>query len=592
MSARNNRIIVIDDNPALHEAFQKILTRPKRDAHFDTVEAALFGSSPPPDLHDEFTVTSAPQGLDGIELVAAARTAGEPFALAFVDVRMPPGIDGIETTQRLWEIDPDLQVVICSAYSDYTWGDMAERLGTGDRWVILKKPFDNVEVLQLAHALTAKWTLLQQSRALVADLERKVLERTVELATALENLRRESAERERGEAERRLVDRKLEETQRLEGLGVLAGGVAHDFNNILTGILASASLATLDVPEGTDVHQHLRRIEENSRRAAGLCQQLLVYAGKGNVTTCALDVNELLRETLELLHVSVPRDAEFTVDLAADGPLVNGDAARLRQVFMNLVLNAAEALAGAPRRIRLSSGRVALDADALAGIAYRRDAQPGEFVFVEVSDTGSGMKPETLQRIFEPFFTTKFTGRGLGLCAVLGIVRSHGGALHVTSEVGVGTTFRVYLPTSEAAAGRGAPQAGEKNAAAGAGTVLVVDDEESVRMVAAFALKRHGFQVETAMDGIEALERAEATGGGYVGALLDMTMPRMDGPSTVAALRKLQPDLPVVLMSGHDHMDVARQINGMARVALLQKPFTVEELVRRTTEHFAATAQI
>lgn len=583
MNARG-KILIVDDNQSVFEAFQKILVSSAPDPRLAAMEEALFGNVAVTPAAT-FRLTYAAQGMEAIEKLEAEKRSGSSFAVAFVDVRMPPGIDGIETAQRLWAVDSDLEIVICSAYSDYSWSDMARKLGRPDRWVILKKPFDNIEVLQLAHALTEKWMLRQQTRAQVEALEAGVAARTAELKAALVKLKHESAERERFEEERRMIERKLEETQRLEGLGMLAGGVAHDFNNILTGILASASLAGMDVPPGTEVSQHLKRIEENSLRAAGLCQQLLVYAGKGQVSASALDLNVLLNETLQLLHASVPKDAELTLDLAATLPAIAGDAARLRQVFMNLVLNAAEALNGGERKIRLSTATASLNDAALEKTAFRGEAKAGEFVTVEVADTGSGMTPDTLNRIFEPFFTTKFTGRGLGLCAVLGIVRGHGGAMHVDSEYGRGTTFRVYLPVATVPGAilveKAAPAAPK-----GKGRVLVVDDEDAVRLVAAAAIKRQGFEAMVACDGTEAVELMERDTNVLAGVLLDMTMPKMDGLTTLVALRKIQPKLPVVLMSGHDQGDVARKLEGHADVMLLQKPFTVDELQRCATECF------
>ncbi len=583
MNARGN-ILIVDDNQSVFEAFQKILVSPAPDPRLSALEEALFGNATAAPAAT-FRLTYAAQGVEAIEKLEAEKHGGSSFAVAFVDVRMPPGIDGIETAQRLWAIDADLEVVICSAYSDYSWSEMARKLGRPDRWVILKKPFDNIEVLQLAHALTEKWMLRQQTRAHVESLEAGVAARTAELKAALEKLKHEAAERERFEEERRMIERKLEETQRLEGLGMLAGGVAHDFNNILTGILASASLAGMDVVPGTEVSQHLKRIEENSLRAAGLCQQLLVYAGKGQVSAAALDLNVLLKETLQLLHASVPKDAELTLDLTPTLPAIAGDAARLRQVFMNLVLNAAEALGTGPRRIRLSTGIATLSEATLAKTAFRGEAKAGDYVTVEVTDTGVGMTPETLSRIFEPFFTTKFTGRGLGLCAVLGIVRGHGGAMHVDTEQARGTTFRVYLPV---AAPPSAILVEPRVTAApkGKGRVLVVDDEEPVRLVAAAAIQRQGFEAEVAADGVEAVALMERGPIGFAGVLLDMAMPKMDGLTTLVNLRKIQPGLPVILMSGHDQGDMARKLEGHSDVMLLRKPFTIDELQRCATECF------
>lgn len=585
MNAKNNRVLIVDDNHSIHEDYRKILVRPTSTEDLSQAEAVLF-DQPAGDTSPLFALTSALQGEEAVGLVRKACAAGEPFALAFVDMRMPPGIDGLETARRIWAVDPDLQVVICSAYSDHSWTEMSAQLGTPDRWVILKKPFDNIEVLQIAHALAEKWALRQQTRAQVLELEQRVAARTADLQSALDRLRTETAERRRLDDERRTIERKLEETQRLEGLGVLAGGVAHDFNNILTGILVSASLAGMDAPRGSEIEGHLRRIEENSRRAAGLCEQLLAYAGKGQVKVGAVDLNALVRDTLELLHASIPKDAEFAVELAPELPAVKGDAARLRQVFTNLVLNAAEALDAAPRKIRLASGHCQLDQAAIERIAHPSNMAAGDYVFIEVMDTGAGMTPETIRRIFEPFYTTKFTGRGLGLCAALGIVRHHGGALDVTSERGRGSTFRVYLPACQHAPANHAAAVSPEKKRQGGGTVLVVDDEVSVRFAAATALKRQGFVVVTAGDGEEAVALAEGSAQPFAGILLDVTMPRMDGTTALTELRKRQPRVPVVLMSGLDPGGVARQVATLGGVTVLPKPFTVDELTQCVMQRF------
>jgi signal transduction histidine kinase len=575
MNAPNNRILIVDDNRGIHEDFHKILRASPDEARLEVTEAALFDQ--PAARRPEFALTSAFQGEQALDLVRRAQAAGEPFALAFVDVRMPPGIDGVETAQRLWAIDPELQIVICSAYSDYGWRDMTAQFGAAERWVLLKKPFDNIEVLQLASAFTEKWALRQQVRAHLAELEQRVRARTAELENALERLRADAAERARAQEERRLLERKLEETQRLEGLGVLAGGIAHDFNNILTGVLMSASLARLDVHNPLAVAEHLRRIEDNSRRAAALCEHMLAYAGKGRVQLAALDLNALVRDTLELLQPALLKDVDLALELGA-GPLpLRGDAARLRQVLMNLLTNAAEALIEPPRRIRLQSGRVRLDAAALQRLAHRGEAQPGEFVQIEISDTGSGMSAETLARIFEPFFTTKFTGRGLGLCAVLGIIRSHGGALDVASVPGQGTTFRACFPLA-AETPASVPPA-RPPARRGSGRVLVIDDEESVRAVAAATLANHGYEPVAAADGQSALELARHSPRDFVGVLIDLTMPGLDGAATLLALRQFLPGIPAAVMTGHSRGDAVERLRGHEGVTFLQKPFEIAGLL-------------
>lgn len=588
MKPPTHRLLVVDDNLAIHEDFRKVLESASPNSQLRETEALLFGLTEPPLTGPArtFRLTFCSQGENGVKLVRDARDSGDRIAVAFVDVRMPPGINGIETARQIWEIDPDVQIVICTAFADFSWTEMASELGFPDRWVILKKPFDNVEVLQLAHALADKWSLRQQTKTHLTNLQRAVAARTADLESALDRLRGEIDQRERSEQERRELERKMEETQRLESLGVLAGGIAHDFNNLLTGVLVSASLARLDAKLGTELHRQLNVIEENSRRAAGLCEQMLTYAGRANVETQIVDVNALLRESLDLLRVSIPKDAEFNMSLFADLPTVSGDPSRLRQVFMNLVLNAAEALAGAPKRITLSSGVANLDDAALGRLAHPGTAKAGTFVFVEVRDSGSGMPPEVLHRIFEPFFTTKFAGRGLGLCAVLGIVRSHAGGVDVTSELGRGTTVRVYLPAAGNAAKLSAKNAVPELQTNLAGTIVLADDEESVRCVAAAVLQRLGLTVLEARDGAEAIELGRSHSAPLTGLVLDLTMPRMNGFAALASLREKQPHLPAILMTGFDATDAEVRARALEGVTILQKPFSLDQLVRAANEKF------
>jgi two-component system, NtrC family, sensor kinase len=577
MNAPNRRILIVDDNKAIHDDFRKILVGHKRSQVLIDAEAALFGQKA--DQVSAFELTSTYQGADAIAALKEARSASRPFAMAFVDVRMPPGLDGIATAARLWEIDPDLQIVVCTAYADHSWTEMTQQLPHPDRWVILRKPFDNIEVLQLAHSLTAKWALLQENREQLEQLEARVHARTQELVKALEDLKRETDERAKAEEEKKTLQRKLEDTQRLESLGVLAGGIAHDFNNILTGILGSASLAKLEAIPGSQVDDSLNRIEKSACRAAELCEQMLAYAGKGQVSLRSIDLNGLVKDTLELIHASVPKDANLELKLAPKLPGVLGDQARMRQVIMNLVINAAEALATAPRRVTLSTHVRELTERQLSAMSFPGEARAGTFVCVEVADTGVGMSAETQRRIFEPFFTTKFAGRGLGLCAVLGIIRARGGALDVESAPGKGSTFRSYFPAERTPVASEVDAPKPKMAKVPAGsTVLVVDDEAPVREVAAAALRRQGYTVLVAGNGAEAISIVQSNAGPLDGVLLDLTMPDMDGVSTLNALRASRPGLRAVLMSGYDQFEALRRFDGLGLTGFLQKPFSVESL--------------
>lgn len=379
--------------------------------------------------------------------------------------------------------------------------------------------------------------------------------------------------RRAAEEARAQLEKKLLETQKLESLGVLAGGIAHDFNNLLTGILGNAGLARLDLPAGWPGADYLGQIEKSAHRAADLCRQMLAYAGRGRLVIQEIDLNRLLEDTIELLRLSVGKQAALRYNLARPLPPVRADLAQLRQVLITLVVNASEALGEHHGTITLSTGRMRVEAPYLETMPLPAELAPGDYAFLEVGDTGCGMDRATVARVFDPFFTTKFTGRGLGLAAALGIVRGHGGAIKVYSEPGRGSTFKVLLPAAAGAAGT-APSA---PAWSGSGCVLVVDDEEAVRGVAAGIVRRLGFEADIARDGVEAVARFQA-GARYVAVLLDLTMPQLDGEETFRQLRGIQPEVKVVLMSGFNQVDAVHRFSGKGLAGFVQKPFELHAL--------------
>jgi two-component system, cell cycle sensor histidine kinase and response regulator CckA len=384
-------------------------------------------------------------------------------------------------------------------------------------------------------------------------------------------------ERLRAEEERATLERKLLETQKLESLGVLAGGIAHDFNNILTGILGSTSLARIDVAATSPAYEHIVQIESASRRAADLCRQMLAYAGKGRFVVQRLDLSQVVRETTQLLDLSISKKASVRYDLAADLPLIAADATQIRQVLMNLVLNASEALGDRPGSITLATGTQAIDAEYLRTSAIEGDLAAGTYAFLEVHDSGCGMSDETIARIFDPFFTTKFTGRGLGLSAVLGIVRGHKGAIKVYSEVGRGTTFKLFFPAASAASSSVAPPA-EADEWRGEGTVLVIDDEPMVCAVTSRILRVLGFDALVSADGRQGLDIVRERGQTLAAVLLDLTMPNMDGETAFREMRAVCPELPIVLMSGYNEQDAVARFAGKGLAGFLQKPFTINAM--------------
>jgi len=385
------------------------------------------------------------------------------------------------------------------------------------------------------------------------------------------------------------IERKLLDAQKLESLGVLAGGIAHDFNNILTSILGSANLARLELPAAGPAHPYLEQIESAAVRASDLCKQLLAYSGRGRFVVERLDVNAVLDDMLQLLQLSIGKGAVLKLNLTRPLPAISGDATQIQQLLMNLVINASEAIGARSGVICVSTGVVRADRDYLSRTHFSPDLPEGDYIFVEVSDSGCGMDKSTVARIFDPFFTTKFAGRGLGLSAVLGIVRGHQGGIKVYSDPSRGSTFRALFPVVDGAVeARATPAPDGVVAWCGGGHVLVVDDEESVRAMLARALRVFGFTSDQAEGGRAALERVRTTETGYGCVLLDLTMPHMDGAETYRALRQARPDLPVLLMSGFNEKDAVSHFAGNGLAGFLQKPFEIEKLRRTLMEVFHA----
>jgi PAS domain S-box-containing protein len=392
------------------------------------------------------------------------------------------------------------------------------------------------------------------------------------------SVQRDLTERKRAEEEQRRIEQKLQETQRLEGLGVLAGGLAHDFNNLLTVVLGNTSLARMLAPPDSAALPCLEQIEQAALRAADLCRQMLAYAGRGRFVVAPLDFSALVNESWPLLRSAVSKKALLRQELDSRVPAVVADAVQVRQILMNLVLNASEALGENGGTIVIETGVMDADAAYLAAAQTFSEMPPGRYVYLEVRDSGPGMTPEVQARIFDPFFTTKFTGRGLGLAAVLGIVRGHGGALRVESTPGVGSSFRLLLPPCTVAA---EPRRVELPAAEwrGSGVVLVVDDEDAVRALAARVLRSAGFEVLEAADGRAALEVFARAADQVQFVLLDLMMPRLDGVQTLRELRQLKPGVRVIVMSGYTEQEVTHRFADAPPDGFLQKPFPLDQLV-------------
>jgi two-component system cell cycle sensor histidine kinase/response regulator CckA len=692
---KNHRILVVDDNPAIHEDFRKILGTDAAADEFAGAQADVFGDLPSAATRLKFELSFAAQGERALELVQAAAAAGRRYAMVFMDVRMPPGWDGLETTQKLWEVDADLQVVICTAYSDKSWEEMMESLGHPERVLILKKPFDTVEVLQLAHALTEKWSLLQAARRNTKELERTVKVRTRELVASNMRLEAETAshqaaaERVREQAmlleeardaiiladltgtilfwnrgaescygwtateaagqnvlallydgsasaevvaarqavmengswqgelaqktkegrvvtaecrwtlvrdatgrpksilginrditEKKLLEAKFLRVQRLESIGTLAGGIAHDLNNILQPITLAMDVFRTQLPASSLGMVEL--VSGNAQRATSLVRQVLSFARGVEGERRPIQPNALAEEIASIVRETFPKAIDFQLCLA-EGPWpLLGDSTQLHQVLLNLCVNARDAL---PDGGTLTLAVENIDIGRHEA-AMQPDATAGRHVVFTVTDSGTGIPAALREKIWDPFFTTKEQGKGtgLGLATTLSIVRSHGGFITLASEAGRGAAFRVFVPAREPASVAAAepPPAGGSDLQALHGhgeLILIVDDEAPLLSVLRHTLQFFGYRVVSGTNGAEGLGAYSKNIDEIKAVITDMVMPVMEGPAMIGALKKLNPDVKVIATTGMSSEVSIETIRRLGVERIIAKPCATKAIL-------------
>lgn len=677
-TAAHRRILVIDDNRSIHDDFRKILAPVNvADDALEAAEAALFGSPQPAQAAKQtFTIDTASQGEEGLQMVKNAQAEGLPYAMAFVDVRMPPGWDGIETTRQIWQVCPDMQIVICTAYADCCWSDVQEQIKPRDRMLILKKPFDIIEVLQLAISLTEKSRLLLESKSHLQDLEQRVQLRTQELeasklaahekASLLELSRdailvcgldhrvtywNKSAERlygwtaveaigrpvteikdqnsevfqqafekvmQAGEwdgelnqvgkdgrklivegrwtllrdaagqprsilvintdiTERKKVEEQLLRAQRMESLGTLAGGIAHDLNNALTPIMMSIELLKLHEQDALRLGV-LATIENSARRGADMVRQVLSFSRGVEGQRVEVQAGHLLKGIEKIANETFLKNIRVSSDIPANLWIVQGDPTQIHQMLLNLCVNARDAMPNGGT-LKLSAGNHLLDEQCATMIA---GAKPGPYLIIELEDSGTGMPPDVVDRIFEPFFTTKELGKGtgLGLSSALAIIKSHQGFIRVSSELDKGSKFQVYLP-AQMVEGVSMPPPPLNEMPRGNGElVLLIDDEEPVRHITGQTLESFGYRVLPAADGVEA-STLYATHKDQISVVLtDMMMPVMDGPATIQVLMRMNPKVRIIAASGLSVKDMVIRAANAGVTHFIPKPYTAETLLR------------
>jgi two-component system NtrC family sensor kinase len=569
------RILVVDDNPAIHEDFRKILDADLAP-RLDALANILFGDTPPMSHGQAFLLDSATQGEEALVMVQKAVVEQRPYAVAFVDIRMPPGWDGLETLARIWEVDPRIEAVLCSAYADYSWEQILARVGDSDQLLILKKPFDVPEVRQLVHALTAKWQLARENERRLAELEARVSERTRELASANEQLRREITEREQ-------TERALRKAQRLEALGRLAAGIGHEINNPLTfmsaGIEALASDLRLLMPHlPPPVQTELRDLSEaaaiGADRISQIVRSIQLFGNKEERDLEVVDMGSVLSLSLRMIASELDPGIEVRTDFDEVPPIL-GRRVALEQVFVNLLQNAAHAVA---------ESALAGRADRTRRITVTCRHGDQRSVIIEIADTGVGIAQEHLDRIFDPFFTTKPVnqGTGLGLSICHSIIGDHGGDIDVHSTPGKGTTVTVRLPvvrlgSPELAAMLPRPeQEAEVEAEPLRGRVLVVDDEPLILRMMMHALRDHDVVgVTSAVDGLE-----QCTTRKFDVILCDLMMPGMTGMQLYERLRVTNPGIEdrMVFMTGGTLLPDVQGFLASTPSPCLEKPIPIKRL--------------
>ncbi len=456
-------------------------------------------------------------------------------------------------------------------------------------WSLLVHPEDRQsmldyfrnDVLEKKNPFDREYRIVRESDKCVrwvhglGKVERDSLDRPVKMFGTIQDV----TERKHVEEEKRNLERQVQQAQKLESLGVLAGGIAHDFNNLLMAVLGHAELALKEISPMSPARESITGIATAACRASDLCRQMLAYAGKSSFALERVGLRELVEEMAHLLKTAISKKAILNLNLERGLPPIEGDPSQIRQIVMNLIINASEAIGDRSGVITASVGATRCDEEYLRKTELHDGLPPGLYVHLEVTDTGGGMDAKTRSRIFEPFFSTKFTGRGLGLAAALGIVRAHKGALKVYSEPGKGTTFKILFPALEdAVEGRRTDGSSSPADWRGKGTILLVDDEESLIALGARMLEHLGFTVMTAADGLQAVDLYRERGKEIDLVLMDLTMPHMDGAEAFGELRRLNPDVRVVLASGYSHEDVVSRFAGKGLAGVLQKPYTLAKL--------------
>lgn len=576
------RILAVDDEQDTLDLFKEVLcgdmgSEDEKD-ELEALEERIFGTKTILGTRPCFDVVLCRQGEDAVDAVRAAVEADEPFGVAFIDVRMPPGRDGVWAAEAIRSLDSRIEIVMVTAYSDVDPREIARRVPPVEKLLYIQKPFHPQEILQFSASLGRKWQVEREFLSLRRQLEERVKERTAALMESKRLLEVHIQERERAEEERRKLELTLQHAHKMKAIGTLAGGIAHDFNNLLMGIQGRVNLMELETAATSPNRDHLKSIERIVQRGAELTKQLLGFARGGKYQVVPTDLNELIRSSTDLFS-HTRKEILLRLEFAPDLWTVEVDRSQVEQALLNIYLNAWQAMP--------DGGELCLrTANVVIGEEYLRPfrVQPGRYVKISITDTGVGMTDEVRRRCFEPFFTTRETGEGtgLGLASVYGITKNHGGIINVYSEVGEGTTFTLYFPASDKEVK--ARPAEEGRMVKGGGTILLVDDEEIIIEVGVGILKALGYEVLVARSGVEAVETYERCREGVALVILDMIMPGEGGEGVFERLKALDPGVKVLLSSGYSINGKAATIIERGCSGFIQKPYTLNELSQKISE--------
>jgi signal transduction histidine kinase len=440
-------------------------------------------------------------------------------------------------------------------------------------------PLDNRHLAASLQSVTGDSSEQRTQEQHRSKLEHELHEQSSKLQLAVEELEHERAETENQRALLKRLQREDQEAQKLESLGALAGGIAHDFNNLLLGVLGYADLALRRLTPDAPAWEFIKGIKSSALKAAELCNQMLAYSGEGRFVIEPLSLNSVLEDMRHLLSVSMSKKISLKLDLAVDIPAIEADKSQLHQLILNLVINASEAIGSKNGEINIRTGTVDCDLDYLNDTFLSQSLPMGLYVSLDVEDTGCGISDDIYQKIFDPFFSTKFTGRGLGLSNVLAISRGHRGAVVVKTAINAGTLFRVLFPPLRTQILPVVSKAEDQKQSVGEGAILLVDDDDSVRNVVSLVLEEVGFSVITACNGLEALEIYKTRRQEFKCVLLDMAMPVLDGEETFYELKKIDPNVTVVLSSGYNKQDLINRFDAQELAGFVKKPYEITSLL-------------